>query len=557
MNGAGEPLAYMLPGVNLFASGTYRGKEWTPAVLRQIVANAKKLGPSGQKLLIPPGVLGHEEDQEWLERTDLPAAGWVDPDTVKLIPDPSYPGEFLIQGDVVNIPPKVKRERFDTGEFRFGSIEIYDDFKDDFGKSYGKAMRRLAFLGGEVPQVKRLGSLPAPVAMTALRQFAERRQGVLIRLRHEAGHTFAEAIAVDRNQLMAAVKAGLPNLSNAFLDKLTDDGLAELVKSVPTPEQPQPQQPQAAPMMPGMQPDPGMMGAMPTAQPTDPSMEFADMSREELVAALTEMGQDPAELEALPDEELQALYDELSAEAAPPEGGGEVAAMGDPASMPREEMIAELAGAGQDPAALEAMPDEELRALYAQVTGGATAAVPAAAPVVPMSERKPRTVTKESHKLLANLTRLNRFAEREGRRLKAASQSNKKRDAESFCEKLISDGKVTPAQSAAFVLPLLLMLDDTTPAHKFSEGGITRRLSAYALKKTQLAKLAPVVRFGERFGSDSPTSTDAETQKVERFAEQTFPDNKVRAEYVAKFKAIAAKKPEFTAREFGVNPVHA
>lgn len=538
--------AYMLPGVELFASGVYRQKKWGTSLIREMAENAPKLGPSGLNIFVPPAVLGHEEKQEWLERTDLPAAGQVDPDTVRAVPDEDKPGEMKLIGDLVNIPREVA-ERIVNREFSRVSAEIYDRFLDDHGKAYGKVLRRLALLGAEPPQVKRLKPLGIPQPMQSIRQFAERRAGVLIRLRHDAGHCFAEAIAVDRNQLTAAAKAALPSLSSAFLDALTDDKLAELVKSVPTPEQPQPQ---AAPMMPpGMQ-APGMMSppAQPVAPPIppDPSMEFADMTRDEMIAKLVEAGEGTAEeLAALSDDELQAMLD------APPEGGdgGGVEEMGDPATMSREEMIAELAAGGQDPTALEAMPDEELRALYAQVTGAATAAAPAAAapPVTPMSESK---------KLLKNLRKLNTFAEREGRRLKAASAQNKRRDAEQFCEKLVADGKVTPAQKDAFVLPLLLLLDDNTPAHKFSENGVTRKVSAYSLKKTQLAKLAPVVRFGERLGGSAPDG-GAEVQKVERFAEQTFPDAKVRQKYVGDFKALQAKKPELTAREYGVNPVHA
>jgi polyhydroxyalkanoate synthesis regulator phasin len=308
-------------------------------------------------------------------------------------------------------------------------------------------------------------------------------------------------------------------------------------------------------MMPGMpaQPvAPGMTGAPPQA----PALEYADMSRDEMIAKLVEDGKGSAEeLAAMSDEELQAMLDD-SGEA---DGGGSpVEEMGDPASMPREEIIAELAAQGQDPAALEAMPDEELRALYAQVTGGATAAAPAAAPVVPMSEKtKPtQTVQKESAKLLKNLQKLNTFAERENRRLKAVAQQAKRRDAESFCEQLVKDGRVTVAQATAFVKPLLLLLDDSHPVHKFTEGGVTRKLSAFALKKRELAKLAPVIRFGERLSSDAPDG-EAEVQKVEKFAEQVFPNPKARAKYVAEFKALKAAKPELTAKDYGVNPVHA
>ena len=133
---------FRLPNVALFASGTYRGKRWTPGVVRKLAENATEL----RSLLTPPAVLGHEEEQEWLDRTDLPAGGWVDPASVKAVPDPDHPGEMILRGDLVNVPAEVAA-RLSAGEYRYGSAEIYDDFLDDFGKSRGPALRRFALLG--------------------------------------------------------------------------------------------------------------------------------------------------------------------------------------------------------------------------------------------------------------------------------------------------------------------------------------------------------------------------------------------------------------------------
>jgi hypothetical protein len=534
---------YRVPGVEIFATGRYRGSVWDLADLDQMAKNARLLGPSGKNLLRPPVVYGHEEQQEFLDRTDWPAAGWLNCDTVRVRryrDADTGKIEGILIGDFEDVNP-VTAAALKSKRYRKVSSEIYDDFASDHGQTFGKTLRRIALLGGDLPQVKRLKDVPQPIS--AHSECRHLVPGDAFRTAEGTWICFAEALAVDRNQLTAAVKASLPNLSNAFLDGLTDDKLAELVKSVPTPEQPQ-----AAPAM-GMPPGMPAQPVAPMAPPDPYSQEFADMSREELVAALTEMGQDAAELEAMPDEELQALYDELKAEA--DGGGGAVEEMGDPATMSREEMIAELAGAGQDPAALEAMPDEELRALYAQVTGGATAAAPAAAPVAPMSERV------AARKLLKNTRNLNRFMERELARAKATARQRQRQDAEAFCEKLVREGRLTPALVGAIGLTALLGLDDTQPVVTFSEKGVTRKVTAYERKKADLAKLPVLVRFGERFSNEGATTGDAEVQKVERFAEGTFPDPKVRAEYVAKFKAIAAKRPEFTAREFGVNPVHA
>ena len=135
--------AYMMRGVELFASGKYRGKRWEPGVIDEMADNARKLGPNGLKLFVPPAVLGHEEEQEYLERTDLPSAGTVDPDSLRAVPDPRHRGEKILVGDVLNIPRAVA-EKIANREFFRCSAEIYDSFKDDFERNHGRVLRRLA-----------------------------------------------------------------------------------------------------------------------------------------------------------------------------------------------------------------------------------------------------------------------------------------------------------------------------------------------------------------------------------------------------------------------------
>lgn len=350
---------------------------------------------------------------------------------------------------------------------------------------------------------------------------------------------------MDRTSMMAAVQAAMPGLSQSTLDAMSDDALADLVKNIPT----------ASPV-----PDPSAIA------PVAPSGMMADLPREELVAALTDAGEDPAELEGMSDDELQAMLDEIEGGGeGGPEAEGEVETMGDPATMSREELITELVASGQDAAALEALPDEELRAMHTQVVGGATATAPAAAaPVVPMGESvrnrtRPRQAQRqnfaerESKRLVRNLKRLNTFAERENRRLVAASAEAKRRDVAAFCEQLVREGRATPAQVQVVYKPLLLAMDNTHSVHKFTDGKVTRRVTAYELKKQELLALAPVVKFGERFGKDGQVGVDGdrEVRIVERFAEANNEHLKrggtSGARLVADFKKMREKNPEITA----------
>jgi len=290
---------WKLPGVRLFASGHYPGQpqpDWPPAKVRAIAAEAKRLGPSGVSLLIPPAVLGHEENQDWLEDTSLPAAGWVDPDSVKAEPDPEFPGHVILTGDIVDVPDKVKTEQLDTGAYKFGSVEFYTP-KDDFGKPQGLTIRRFGLLGGgSIPNVKRLGPLPKPVPMPGGTAKFSEAGGAGEKFKTVAGDAvsftlaFSERQSMDRTACITAIKAAMPTVSQATLDALSDDQLKEFVAGLP-------QQTPAATVV-------------AAAEPT----------RDEMVAALVASGQDQATVAAMNDADLKAAFDLIK----PP-----VASMGD------------------------------------------------------------------------------------------------------------------------------------------------------------------------------------------------------------------------------------
>jgi hypothetical protein len=59
--------------VQVFAAGTHRDKEYTPRDLDDMVSNFQRSSTGDRAALRVPGVLGHEEQQELLNRSDLPA----------------------------------------------------------------------------------------------------------------------------------------------------------------------------------------------------------------------------------------------------------------------------------------------------------------------------------------------------------------------------------------------------------------------------------------------------------------------------------------------------
>lgn len=287
------PAGETIRGADLFASGSYDGDNYSLADLEQVVENFARL----KHLVSPPAVIGHEEDQlrlkEILEsigepneatRTDEPSAGWVNRVWVDRYFEPATnQTEGILRGDIIGVPPKIAQMIRD-GRFRRISAEIYPNFKDDFGRTYGAALRRVSYLGGQPPRVKRTGDIPAPTAFseppTRLRTKRTFRADTNTYL------CFSERVNMDRAQMMAAIMAAMPALQQPTLDAMSDDQLADLVKNLP-----------AAPA--------------PAPTTTEQPVTMSEMSRDEMIAALTSAGQDAAAVSAMSDDELRAKCGEL------------------------------------------------------------------------------------------------------------------------------------------------------------------------------------------------------------------------------------------------------
>lgn len=430
------PVMWKLPGVRLFASGHYPGQpipDWPPAKVDAIAAECKRLGPGGVCMILPPAVLGHEENQDWLADTSLPAAGWVDPDSVHTIPDDEYPGHRVLIGDVVDVPEEVKI-LLDSGKYKFGSGEFYQP-KDDFGRPQGMTLRRFGLLGGgTIPNVKRLGPLPKPVEMPGgVAKFGE-HASVAVRP-GEVAVAFAERQSMDRTQLIVAMKAGFPSVSQATLDILSDDQLKEFVMSVPAPTTP------AAPVVP----------AVPPAVAT-----MAEPTRDEMIAALVAAGQPQDVVAAWSDADVKAAYDLIK----PP-----VAALDD---APKDK------------------PDD----------------------------KKPDEVAAKMGEVLAKMkadqVEFHRFSEQQRRELKLAK-------VEPVCAKLIHDG-FSPSIVNEWIKPQLLASDDTQAIHRFSEDGVQKSGTAFAMKLAAAKTLNPAkcfVKLGEKIpGGGSGDAGTPEAKKA-------------------------------------------
>jgi hypothetical protein len=129
----------------------HRGKPYSDADLDEMIGNFNQSSAGSKPLVRVPAVLGHEENQEYLDRSDLPAAAWA-----KRI----YREGHILKADFGDMPPKVTK-LIKSRAYRTVSAEIYDDPPEGV-PGQGKMLRRVAFLGGEIPQVKSLEDIPAP-----------------------------------------------------------------------------------------------------------------------------------------------------------------------------------------------------------------------------------------------------------------------------------------------------------------------------------------------------------------------------------------------------------
>lgn len=509
MPGATSPRTKPLrsvPGVEIFATGTFNGETWTLSDLAEIARNFNELGPHGKDLLKPPVVLGHEENQEFLERTDIPAAGWPSRVWVKAYRDDATGRmEGILKADFGEVPEEIAK-LVDARAYRKVSSEIYDDFTDDFGISHGKALRRVSLLGGWIPKVKRLADIP-------LSRFGERGSGLgsrraSIRFTHttkspRGGTTFcfSEVVSMDRTAAIAAIKAAMPNMDQVVLDGMSDEQLIALASNLPAPAAPV----ETPPM------DTAMMADMPA-------------TREDLIAALVALGQDAAALEAMDDAGLQSLWMELT---------------GGTASPPTP-------------------PETQLAETPRGTTGGGTRQP---AP----SGRQPQKVTLQfAERYAADTLRkaqaTNAALAAANRQLATRQTEQKRQTIKAFTEQLVTEGRIRPVDVPAYTTALMY-LDDTRPVHKFSDSatGRTTMASAFEAKKRELAKLPVVIHFGEKLaGGGSKPDASIETEKVRRFAESSIMATALKASgkkpenYVHAFSERLKKDPGFTAAQYGV-----
>lgn len=447
------PMQRQVRGVEIFCTGTHRDQEWSEDDLDEIVKNFDLLSSGDDPEIDVPIVIGHEEEQPLLDNTGIPALGWVR--NVRKVPAPGTKDNIQagktasIVADFVEVPETIAK-LIDGGAYRHVSAEIYDDYTDPAGTHHGKVLRRVAILGGELPQIKNLADLP-------LTEYAEKQRTTIITFLRE--------------------ESAMPKTKIKRIKKYAEE---EVPTETPAPDA---------------------------------------VSREELLAGIGEFGLDLGILGELTDAQLAEILRGLrmAAESAEIEGDETAMADQDQEKEKPQDGIAASDSVGPPIAAAQPAPasPKKVTLQYAEVT---------------------KRIREAEKKIAATE---NVIAKRLAQEKKAAIAA--------FCERMIREGKVLPAEVEAGLMDRLMRQDAVS---KFADGKteLDRQMSEIEARPV-------LVAFAERVKGGGSINTDAETAKVQRFAER-FSDadfqrlGNTKNGYIEAFRRARERNPQLTAREY-------
>lgn len=139
---------YELTGVEVFGIGVWKGNKITDKDLNDIVSGTNEIIDK----LKPRVKLGHDDKQALLQRTGLPAGGWI----TKL----KRAGDKILV-DIKEVP-KVLYQLIKNGAYKRISSEILAGYTEpSTKKKYNKVLSAIAFLGADLPAVTNLKDIAA------------------------------------------------------------------------------------------------------------------------------------------------------------------------------------------------------------------------------------------------------------------------------------------------------------------------------------------------------------------------------------------------------------
>lgn len=515
-----------IKGMEIFAVGKHRDKDYTPRDLANMVENFRKFSTGSKPLLRVPAVLGHEETQEFLDRSDLPAAAWC---------DRVYTRGGKLLSDWSNVPPKVAK-LLNRKAYRRVSAEVYDEPPEGI-PGQGKMLRRVAFLGGEIPQVKSLDDIPT-VEEHAER--GERFRPVVTkfseaRRRPRAGTwvVFGEVRPMNRDDMLQMLARH--GVDVEVCRDCPDQVLAEMLRVIDSKAD------AAASGMGGNDVNPTQSG--------NPVAQVDDDDRANLVEDDVPEPKDDDEREAMKSQALKMFdrvrkmmdkcgYKMAEAGKFPENSSPDLAQMADASSYFQ---AVKPQGSGQTGPASDS-----------QVTGTSGEGIK-------FSERQVRKI------VAAAVDQVRREFGGIREQTEQLAANTKRANITKFCETMVQAGKVAPAEldpgdpknPRPTLIDRLMRADARTTVHKFSENGKEVKLTELDLQMREIETRPQLVRFGERLkggGAMAGRGTDAEVEKVEahfeQFREQFERHGTKREDLVSGFKAARDRNRDLKAEDY-------
>jgi hypothetical protein len=506
-----------LRDVEVFPEGTHRGKPYSLADLHDMAINFNRYSAGKKPWVRVPAVLGHEETQEYLERSDLPAAAWGAKAYVGKGTDPDGKPINVLKMNFTDVPQKVAR-LIKGRRYRTVSAEVYDDIPEGLpgAGTKTKMLRRVAFLGGDIPQCKSIDELPMPEPHS---EFDSKYTVVVSSLVPSTAAQFSEPRSVQGATWCFSEQKARSMNRDEMIQQLGDLGVDT---SVCTPEMP------------------------------DPAIA-------EWLRSLTDEGETPAE--------------ETPAEPKP----GDTNNLDD---MPPEEPTPGSAAPAYDEDAKPEDPEkmgEWAKRMHDKYCSqdNARPMADAPAPGSPTMPTAPKKITTTEHyselkkkadAALASLTAATKAAEDSA---KSQRESAKRQKVTAFCEAMAKPNArgevhVLPrdllADNPANVIDHLMSLDDgddLTKVRKFKEGGKEIAATQLDIAMRRISGGQPF-KIGEKFRDPKTGATvaDDEAERVRSHAEANrdayAKAGKTPEQVVEKFSELRKKHPSLTAAQYGV-----
>jgi len=172
--------------VQIFSAGTWNGDKYTTDDLDEMVnafeANKTKVRPYLK--------LGHDENQELLQRDGLPAAGWI---------DRIYRVGDMLFANFVDIPKKIY-DLIKNKAYRNVSSEIYWNI-DINGTLYKRMLSAVALLGADTPAVMNLDDILNMYGLVSFETVKSYSKNQNIEIK---SYSFDKEVEVNENEIKLA-----------------------------------------------------------------------------------------------------------------------------------------------------------------------------------------------------------------------------------------------------------------------------------------------------------------------------------------------------------------